>query len=85
MSNYIIEKLKSKSFSNIEILFIVSIAIIIVLGLHIGINKATASVCPTIKSLKKQELALQSIISEQEQLDNKQETINNICKVCQKN
>ncbi len=85
MNNYIIEKLKSKSFSNIEILFIVTISIIIVLGLHIGIGKATAPTCPTLKSLKKKELALKNIISEQEQLENKQETLNNMCNVCQKN
>jgi hypothetical protein len=85
MFYYIKEKLGSKSFNNIEVLFIIVISILIVLGLHIGIGKATASQCPTLKSLKKKEIAIQAIISEQEQLENKQEALNNVCKVCQQN
>ncbi len=85
MSYYITEKLKSKSFYNIEVLFIVLISIFIAVGLHYGISTATDPGCPTLKNLKKQEEKLKIVISEQEKLENTQESINNICNICSKN
>ncbi len=85
MLYYIKEKLKSKSFNNIEVLFIVLISIFVAVGLHYGISTATAPGCPTLKNLKKKEQELKLVISEQQKLQNTQESINNICNVCNKN
>ena len=76
------ENLQNKSFTNFEVIIITIIAIITIIGLSIGITKATSKGCNTIKKLKKQEQQLNLIIDEQKQIQNTEEALQNVCKIC---
>ena len=82
MFNQINENLQNKSFTNFEVILITIIAIATIIGLSIGIAKATAKGCNTMKKLKKQEQQLNLIIDEQKQIQNTEEALKNVCKIC---